>query len=57
MKKTMLLPLFLVFTLVSQAQKDDEKSTQVFKKFKVDVSAGYAKPQGSGTDGGALFAI
>ena len=30
---------------------------QVFKKFKVDVSLGYAKPESSETDGGVLFAI
>ena len=39
------------------AQTDNEKSGRIFKKFKTDISVGYALPQTSETDGGVLFAI
>ena len=48
----------LVFQLVNA--QDSETGDRIFKKFKVDVSLGYAMPQesgGSGTKAGALFAI
>ncbi len=49
-----------LFTLTIQAQ-DEGTGERIFKKFKVDVSLGYAAPQEStGTGGfkaGALFAI
>ena len=62
MKKT--LPIFtafiFLFTLSTQAQ-DEGTGDRIFKKFKVDVSLGYAAPQEStGTGGfkaGVLFAI
>lgn len=61
MKKTILLS-FLAFSFVfSYAQEKKETNTRIFKKFKTDVSLGYAVQQGSGktsgTKGGALFAI
>ncbi len=55
MKKTLSLFVFLLTVCVARAQ--DEPSTQLFKKFKVDVSLGYAVPQGSGTKGGVIFVI
>lgn len=39
------------------AQTNNEKKDRIFKKFKTDISIGYALPQTSETDGGALFAI
>ncbi|MEO8961959.1 MAG: acyloxyacyl hydrolase [Ginsengibacter sp.] len=61
MKKSVsiLAALLCVFSLSMQAQ-DGGSGDQVFKKFKVDVSVGYAVPQssqGAGRNGGALFAI
>ena len=61
MKKrvSVLAALLCVFSLSMQAQ-DDGNGDRVFKKFKVDVSVGYAVPQssqGAGRNGGALFAI
>ena len=35
----------------------ESNSDRVFKKFKTDVSLGYAIPKGAQSDGGALFAI
>lgn len=60
MKKqlSILTALFFLFTLIAQAQ--DGEGDRIFKKFKVDVSLGYAIPQkieGSGKSGGFLFAI
>lgn len=54
MKKTMTLVLILMAVQFSYAQEDGER---IFKKFKTDVSLGYAIPQGSGTKGGVIFAI
>jgi len=48
----------LAFQLVNA--QDSKSGDRIFKKFKVDVSLGYAMPQesgGSGTKAGALFAI
>jgi len=61
MKKqfSILTVLFLLFSFAIQAQ-DAKTSGRIFKKFKVDVSLGYAMPQesgGSGTKAGVLFAI
>jgi outer membrane protein X len=51
----------LAFALfIFQLVNAQEKSDRIFKKFKVDVSLGYAIPQestGGGTKAGALFAI
>lgn len=60
MKKqlSILTALFFLFTLTTQAQEGG--GDRIFKKFKVDVSLGYAIPQkieGSGKSGGVLFAI
>ena len=54
-----LTALFCIFSLSIQAQ-DEGNGDRVFKKFKVDVSVGYAVPQqsqGAGRNAGALFAI
>ncbi|MDP4286044.1 MAG: hypothetical protein Q8891_16645 [Bacteroidota bacterium] len=61
MKKrlSILTALLCFFSLAMQAQ-DNENSGRIFKKFKVDVSFGYAVPektQGAGRNAGALFAI
>ncbi len=60
-KKLPILTAFIfLFTLSIQAQ-DENTSQRIFKKFKVDVSVGYAAPQessgGGGFKSGALFAI
>ena len=54
MKKILAGMLILLTVQFANAQSEDENT---FKKFKVDVSFGYAVPQGSGTKGGALFVI
>ena len=61
MKKqfSILTVLFLLFALTMQAQ-DENSGGRIFKKFKVDVSFGYAMPQesqGPGNKAGVLFAI
>jgi hypothetical protein len=43
--------------LNASAQKEKNINNPKFKKFKTDVSFGYAKPQLSSSGGGALFAI
>ncbi|MEO8861553.1 MAG: OmpW family outer membrane protein [Ginsengibacter sp.] len=51
--------LLCIFSLSMQAQ-DGDNGDRVFKKFKVDVSFGYAVPeksQGAGRNAGVLFAI
>jgi len=59
MKKLMTFAFaLLVFQLVNA--QDAGTNDRIFKKFKVDVSLGYAMPQesgGSGTKAGALFVI
>lgn len=60
MKKFFTLAAAIIIVQCAGAQKG--KSTErIFKKFKTDVSVGYAIPQGSGsqtgTKGGVLFAI
>ncbi len=59
MKKQLLIltVLFLVGSVSLHAQ--DANTGVTFKKFKVDISLGYASPQvsGPGTKAGALFAI
>ncbi|MEO8111328.1 MAG: outer membrane beta-barrel protein [Ginsengibacter sp.] len=60
-KKLSILATFIfLFTLTIQAQ-DEGTGDRIFKKFKVDVSFGYAIPQVSagagGTKAGALFAV
>ncbi|HEY5408516.1 MAG TPA: hypothetical protein VIJ92_15590 [Ginsengibacter sp.] len=63
MKKrvSILTALLCIFSLSMQAQdKDGGNGDRVFKKFKVDVSLGYAVPQksqGAGRNAGVLFAI
>ena len=54
MKKILTGMLVLLTVQFANAQSDDGYS---FKKFKVDVSFGYAVPQGSGTKGGAITVI
>ena len=55
------MPLLVSAFLYTQAQEKSESGTRIFKKFKTDVSIGYAIQQGagktSGTKGGALFVI
>jgi hypothetical protein len=59
MKKPVCYLLALTIAQFSLAQGSD--SERIFKKFKVDISLGYAVPQGTPTgsnfNGGALFAI
>ncbi len=59
MKRQLLIltALFLVASVTVHAQ--DANTAVTFKKFKVDVSLGYASPQesGPGTKAGLLFAI
>ncbi len=53
---SILTALLCIFSLSMQAQDGD----QIFKKFKVDVSIGYAIPQtsqGTGRNAGVLFVI
>ena len=61
MKKFILLSFFMSLFVLSYAQEKAETGTRIFKKFKTDISFGYALQQGSGqttgTKGGALFAI
>ena len=57
MKKLITFAFALCIFQLVHAQ---EESDRIFKKFKVDVSLGYAVPQesgGSGTSAGALFAV
>lgn len=54
MKKTL---AFLLIILTVQLAKAQNEADDTFKKFKVDVSLGYAIPQGSGTKGGIIFVI
>ncbi len=51
MKQVLFLSIAIVITQISIAQE------RIFKKFKTDVSIGYAMPKGEKVDGGALFAI
>ena len=46
--------LFMLAAQFSFAQKNGDR---IFKKFKTDVSLGYAIPQGSGTKGAVIFVI
>ena len=48
---------FIFAVLIVHLANAQETSNKVFNKFKVDVSAGYAIPQESGSGGNALFAI
>lgn len=63
MKKAIILALIIIAAQGARAQKEKDGASgdRIFKKFKVDVSFGYAKPQGSGSgsdfNGGALFVI
>lgn len=58
-KVSILAMLLCIFSLSIQAQ-DEGNNDRIFKKFKVDVSLGYAIPQsskGAGRNAGALFVI
>lgn len=51
---------FALFVFQFVNAQESETGNRIFKKFKVDVSLGYAMPQesgGSGTKAGALFVI
>lgn len=52
MKKVLTLALIMLGAKFAMCQYDRE-----FKPFKVDLSLGYAVPQGSGAKGGVLFAF
>lgn len=59
MKKLMVLAMTAFIFQLAKAQ-ETETNSRIFKKFKVDVSLGYASPQesgGSGTKAGLLFVI
>lgn len=55
MKSCLLTLLGAAIGLTSLAQ--EANNGRVFRPFKVDVSLGYAIPQGSGAKGGAIFAV
>lgn len=57
MKKLIILSLVILAAQVSNAQKQEVASQHTFKKFKTDISVGYAIPKGSGTKGGVIFVI
>ena len=61
MKKIILLLLLSSLFVYGFSQEKKETEKRIFKKFKTDVSLGYAIQQGAaqttGTKGGALFAI
>jgi hypothetical protein len=54
--KQVLTTLFLSAAVLF-AHGQEATSGRVFKPFKVDVSLGYAIPQGSGAKGGLIFAV
>ena len=56
MKKTFLFLLIILTSQLVKAQSEDA-SENTFKKFKVDVSLGYAIPQGSGRKAGIIVAL
>lgn len=49
--------LVLIFLQGAHAQDQGGAKERVFKPFKVNLSLGFAMPSGSGTKGGALFAL
>ena len=53
MKKILTIALFTLGAKFAMSQNGDRE----FKPFKVDVSLGYAVPQGSGSKGGVLFVV
>lgn len=61
MKKIILMSFAVLAAFIALAQENKESNTRIFKKFKTDVSVGYAIQQGSGKTsgkkGGALFVI
>lgn len=57
MKKLITLTLIIITGQSILAQNEKSSTGRIFKKFKTDISFGYAKPQTSETNGGALFAI
>ena len=61
MKKSILLPLLCISFVFGFSQKKKENGARLFKKFKTDVSFGYALQEGAakttGTKAGALFVI
>ena len=56
MKRTLTCMLIFLSVQFAKAQSESE-SENTFKKFKVDLSLGYAVPQGSATKGGVIFVI
>jgi outer membrane protein X len=56
MKRFFIFTASLILCQFALAQKGNSNERN-FKKFKTDVSIGYAIPQGSGTKGGVLFVI
>ncbi|MES2850293.1 MAG: outer membrane beta-barrel protein [Bacteroidota bacterium] len=56
MKKIFTL-IFSAIIIQSAMAQTGKSSGYTFKKFKVDVSLGYAKPQSDDTDGGVIFVI
>lgn len=58
--KKLLTFVFALFVFQLVTAQDAKTNERIFKKFKVDVSLGYAMPQesgGEGTKAGALFAV
>lgn len=55
MRKIVLATVLLLSTQAIFAQ--DGTKERIFKPFKVDVSLGFASPQGAGTKGGILFVV
>jgi outer membrane protein X len=56
MKKicTLLVTAIIIQAAAAQSEKTNDR---IFKKFKVDISLGYAKPQSSDTKAGVIFVI
>ena len=54
MKKLLLCVAIAAITFLTTNAQDGER---IFKKFKGDVSLGYAAPLGNGANGGVLFAL
>lgn len=60
MRKQFLLFIAMLFLILPSLLAQSENEVRIFKKFKVDVSLGYAMPQesgGSGTKAGILFVV
>ncbi|HOZ80405.1 MAG TPA: hypothetical protein PLY34_20595 [Ferruginibacter sp.] len=55
--KKIIVFIFSAIILQSAMAQSEKSSGQTFKKFKVDISLGFAKPQSGDTKAGVIFAI